>query len=66
MENLKINKKQKVEVRRFLLLTSYCHDNSKCSNEKPCLDCLSMCNTFLVSNDSIRTENYAGTLGLIK
>lgn len=62
MEKINANKKPKEGMRKVLLLASYCHDNSKCYDEKPCLDCLSMCNTFHVSGKKIKTENYSGTL----
>lgn len=31
---------------KVTLLTSYCHDNDVCTDDKPCLECIQMCNTF--------------------
>lgn len=48
---------------KVLLLASYCGDrDSKCTDSKPCIDCLAMCNCFTVSDEAINTENYIGTL----
>jgi len=32
--------------RQYLLLASYCADNPKCSESRPCKECLGMCNIF--------------------
>tara|TARA_R110000868_G_scaffold253016_3_gene509739 strand:+ start:472 stop:900 length:429 start_codon:yes stop_codon:yes gene_type:complete len=53
----------KPKRRRVLLLASYCgSDNSKCSDEFPCNDCLKMCNVaeVVVCIDEVR-----GSLGEI-
>lgn len=39
--------------RRVLLLASYCgDDNSECSDDSPCVDCLKMCNVAIAGSDS--------------
>lgn len=38
------------EVRRVLLLTSYCDENG-CKDGAPCIECLRMCNVAMVSGD---------------
>lgn len=46
----------KPRKRRVLLLASYCGtDNPECTENKPCVDCLQMCNTaeVVVSLDDI-------------
>lgn len=41
---------------RVLLLTSYCdEDGIECTNETPCVDCLAMCNVFVLNQDSNAT-----------
>lgn len=61
MEKVPTTKKK----RNILLLTSYCSDNeTNCSNEKPCIDCLSMCNIFKV--DEIDLKEYVGTLEYLR
>jgi hypothetical protein len=37
--------------REYLLLASYCgNDNPRCTNRRPCSDCLAMCNVFCVTD----------------
>lgn len=53
----------------MLLLASYCGgDNPSCTDERPCVDCLGMCNVFEVnklaladSGDKIYTLDYLRT-----
>lgn len=47
-------------VRRVLLLTSYCGDESDCSERVPCHDCLLMCNVAVVE---VNSEKVYGGLG---
>jgi len=51
-------------TRKVLLLTSYCGGiiTSNCTDAKPCIECLAMCNTFQIEDEAINTKNYAGTL----
>ena len=39
--------------RFVLLITSYCGDNPECTNFRPCLDCLQMCNVAVLENNEI-------------
>mgnify|MGYP003545142240 CR=1 FL=1 len=39
--------------RFVLLITSYCIDNPKCSDFRPCLDCLQMCNVGILEDGKI-------------
>ena len=32
----------------FLVLASYCDQNPECSDEKPCKECLEMCNVAVI------------------
>lgn len=46
---------------KILLLTSYCgDDNSSCSDDHPCLDCLKMCNIVEIPDDTKILKNYGG------
>lgn len=45
--------------RRVLLITSYCgEEDTNCTNEAPCINCLKMCN--IVDMEGIITEEYGG------
>lgn len=53
--------------RKTLLLTSYCGtQDEKCSSNKPCLDCISMCNCFEIPNETIDNGRFLGTLDYLK
>lgn len=39
--------------RFVLLITSYCSDNPECTDFRPCLDCLQMCNVAVLENNEI-------------
>jgi hypothetical protein len=52
-------------MRKVVLLASYCGDNSNCTDKKPCLECLAMCNTFNIEDSAIDTENYVDTLSYL-
>lgn len=39
--------------RFVLLITSYCSDNPQCTDFRPCLDCLQMCNIGILEDDHI-------------
>lgn len=48
---------------RVLLLASYCEaDNPNCNEERPCIDCLSMCNVFYVDKHAVTNDNFIETL----
>lgn len=52
-----------MEKFKVLLIASYCGDvESGCTEDKPCVDCLGMCNTFEIDKEAIKMENYKGTL----
>jgi hypothetical protein len=41
--------------REFLLLASYCgNDNDECTEQRPCPDCLDMCNVFDEAGNYLR------------
>lgn len=41
--------------RLVLLMTSYCGDNPECTDYRPCLDCLKMCNIAILQEGEITT-----------
>lgn len=53
----KLDRPKYFEPHRFLLICSYCgNDNPQgCSNERPCADCLNMCNVFGEDGEYIGT-----------
>ena len=44
-------------LRPILLLTSYCDDNSHCTNTNPCNECIEMCNIAFIEKDAIKLDN---------
>lgn len=36
-----------------LLLASYCTDNPECTDYRPCIDCLQMCNIAILENGKL-------------
>lgn len=36
-----------------LLITSYCIDNPECTDYRPCLDCLQMCNIGILEDGNV-------------
>lgn len=52
--------------KKVLLLDSYCSDNEQCTNDKPCVDCLGMCNCFMIDDSEIKTYHFAGTLEYLR
>lgn len=54
-------------VRRVLLLCSYCgDDNTECSDDFPCPECLQMNNVAEVDADAIQIERVIGGLEYLK
>jgi hypothetical protein len=51
----------KKEKYRVLLLSSYCADNEKCTDNQPCPECLQMCNVFLIDSDVIGARSRLGS-----
>lgn len=50
---------------KVLVLASYCDDNSACTDDNPCKECLDLCNVFAINFSDIHYK-YMGMFREVK